>query len=195
MKLFIRNMACDSCCVVVRTELENVGIKPVHIELGEAQVKGKPSRKKVVQFGDAIRKKAGLELVDNKEGILVDKIKTMIFEYVNNKKNIKINLSDFLSKKLHYDYPYISNYFSTLSASTIEQYMISLKIERAKEMLLLEDLTLSQIAEKLNYSNVSHLSHQFKKVTGLPASHFKKLKSIRRKSIQDLSKKIDEENK
>lgn len=194
MKLFIRNMACESCVVVVRTELENVGMTPKHVELGEADVKGKPSKKKVTQFGTAIRKKAGLELVESKEGILIDKIKTTIVEYVANNKSIKSNLSEFLSRKLHYDYPYISNYFSSLSASTIEQYMISLKIEKAKEMLLLEDLTLSQIADKLNYSSVSHLSHQFKKVTGLPASHFKRLKSIRRKSIQDLSKSDSEDN-
>ena len=185
-------MACESCCVVVKTELENVGIKPVHVELGEADVKGRPPQKKITQFGTAI-KKAGLELVMSKEGILVDKIKASVIDYVNNKRSIKSKLSEYLSKKLHYDYPYISNYFSSLSASTIEQYMISLKIEKAKEMLLLEDLTLSQIADKLDYSSVSHLSNQFKKVTGLPASHFKKLRSIRRKTIQDLAE--DEKSK
>lgn len=185
MKLYIRNMACESCIFLVKTELEKVGAKTVRVELGEAEVQGKLASKKVDQFNSAI-KKAGLEVVESKEAILVDQIKVAIAEYIGNKKNIKVNLSDYLSKKLHYDYPYLSSYFSSLNASTIEQYTIGLKIEKAKEMLLIEDLTLSQIADKLHYSSVSHLSHQFKKVTGLPASHFKELKNIRRKTIQDL---------
>lgn len=178
-------MACESCIVVVKTELKNIGVDPVKVELGEAEVKKKVPKKKLDQFNSAI-KKAGLELVQSKEGILADQIRTAITEYISNKRSIKVNLSDYLSKKLHYDYPYLSSYFSSLNASTIEQYTIALKIERAKEMLLLEDLTLSQIADKLHYSSVSHLSHQFKKVTGLPASHFKRLRNIRRKTIQDL---------
>ena len=185
MKLFIKNMACESCIVVVKKELENIGAAPLKVELGEAEIKGKLSAKKIGEFNSAI-KKAGLEVVESKEAILVDQIKAVVAEYISNKKSIKTNLSDYLSKKLHYDYPYLSSYFSSLNASTIEQYTIALKIERAKEMLLLEDLTLSQIADRLHYSSVSHLSHQFKKVTGLPASHFKQLKSIRRKTIQDL---------
>jgi YesN/AraC family two-component response regulator len=185
MKLYIRNMACESCLLVVKTELENIGADPIKVELGEAEIKGKLPAKKIDEFNSAI-KKAGLEVVESKEAILVDQIKAAVAEYISNKKSIKVNLSDYLSKKLHYDYPYLSSYFSSLNASTIEQYTIALKIERAKEMLLLEDLTLSQIADRLHYSSVSHLSHQFKKVTGLPASHFKQLKSIRRKTIQDL---------
>lgn len=185
MKLYIKNMACDSCIVVVRKELEDQGIQPVSVSLGEAEVKGKPSAKKLANFNEAIQE-AGLELVQNKESILIDKIKLAIFEFVSNKKRINVNLSDYLSKKLHYDYPYLSTYFSTISASTIEQYMIALKIEKAKELLLLEDLSLSQIADNLGYSSVSHLSQQFKKVTGLPASHFKRLKMIRRNTIQRL---------
>lgn len=185
MKLYIRNMACESCIVIVKNELEKAGANPVKVSLGEAEVKGKLSAKKIGQFNAAI-KKAGLEVVESKEAILVDQIKAAVAEYIGNKRNIKVNLSDYLSKKLHYDYPYLSSYFSTLNASTIEQYTIGLKIEKAKEMLLIEDLTLSQIADKLNYSSVSHLSHQFKKVTGLPASHFKQLRNLRRKTIQDL---------
>ena len=157
-------MACESCLLVVKTELENIGADPIKVELGEAEIKGKLPAKKISEFNSAI-KKAGLEVVESKEAILVDQIKAAIAEYISNKKSIKVNLSDYLSKGLHYDYPYLSSYFSSLNASTIEQYTIALKIERAKEMLLLEDLTLSQIADRLNYSSVSHLSHQFKKVT------------------------------
>ncbi len=185
MKLYIRNMACESCKVVVKEELEKVGLHPVKVELGEAEIKGSAEPAKKSQFAAAI-KKAGLELVKNKEGILVDQIKAAVADYISNNKSIKNNLSDYLSKKLHYDYAYLSNYFSALQANTIEQYTIALKIEKVKEMLLLEGLTLSQIADKLNYSSVSHLSSQFKKVIGLPATHFKKLGVIRRMTIQDL---------
>lgn len=178
-------MACESCKVIVKEELEEVGVKPLKVELGEVEVKGRVPKEKLAKFKIAIQK-AGLELVKTREGILVDQVKVVIGEYIANKKHIKSNLSDYLGKKLNYDYPYLSSYFSSINASTIEQYSIGLKIEKAKEMLLLEDMTLSQIADKLDYSSVSHLSNQFKKVTGLPASHFKRLRNIRRKTIQDL---------
>lgn len=185
MKLYIRNMACESCKILVKDELEKLGANPVKVELGEAEIKNKLSDKEQKQFGSAI-KKAGLELVKTKEGILADQIKSLIAEYINSGERSKQNLSEYLSKKLHYDYAYLSSYFSAMQANTIEQYMIAFKIEKVKEMLVLENLTLSQIADKLNYSSVAHLSGQFKKITGLPASHFKKLNAIRRKTIQDL---------
>ncbi len=178
-------MACESCKILVKEELEKMGVHPLKVELGEADVKEKLSEKQQKQFASEI-KKAGLEVVKNKEGVLADQIKAVIAEYVDNNSNIKNNLSDYLSKKLNYEYSYISSYFSAMQANTIEQFAINLKIEKVKEMLVLEDLTLTQIADKLNYSSVAHLSSQFKKVTGLPASHFKKLRSTRRKTIQDL---------
>jgi len=185
MKLYIRNMACESCKVLVKEELEKLHLHPLKVDLGEAEVKETIPEKKQEQFASAI-KKAGLELVHTKEGVLADQIKALIAEYISSEEKIKVNLSDYLSKKLHYDYAYISSYFSAMHANTIEQYSIALKIEKVKEMLVLEDLTLTQIADKLNYSSVAHLSSQFKKVSGLPASHFKKLRSVRRKTIQDL---------
>jgi YesN/AraC family two-component response regulator len=185
MKLYIRNMACESCKVLVKEELKKAGLQPLKVELGEADVKGKVPAQKQHQFAAAI-KKAGLELVKSKEAVLIDQIKTAIAEYINDNKTIKKNLSDYLSKKLHYDYAYLSSYFSAMQANTIEQYSIALKIEKVKEMLLLENLTLSQIADRLNYSSVAHISNQFKKVTGLPASHFKKLGIVRRMTIQEL---------
>ena len=132
-------------------------------------------------------KKPSLELVKSKEGILSDKIKTLINDYITNPEHHGNNLSVYLTKKLPHDYAYLSNYFSMINAGTIEKYMIALKIEKVKEMLVLEDLTLTEIAYKLHYSSVAHLSNQFKKVTGLPASHFKKLRQIRRLAIQELS--------
>lgn len=185
MKLYIRNMACESCKILVKEELEKIGADPVKVELGEAEIIKKLSEKEQKQFGAAI-KKAGLELVKTKEGVLTDQVKALVAEYIESGERIRINLSDYLSKKLHYDYAYLSSYFSAMQANTIEQYAIALKIEKVKEMMVLEDLTLTQIADRLNYSSVAHLSSQFKKVTSLPASHFKKLRSIRRKTIQDL---------
>ncbi len=185
MKLYIKNMACESCKVVVKETLEEMGVEAQKVELGVADVKGTLSTKQQNEFGAAI-KKVGLELVKNKEGILVDNIKATILEYIIKVDSIKINLSDYLSEKLNYDYPYLSGYFSTMEAITIEQYSIALKIEKVKEMLVIDGLSLTEIAYKMNYSSVSHLSNQFKRVTGLPASHFKKLKSIRRVAIQSL---------
>lgn len=185
MKLYIRNMACESCKVLVKEELEKLGVHPIKVELGEADVKEKLSEKQQKQFASEI-KKAGLEVVKSKEGLLIDQIKAAIADYVENNSHIKNNLSDYLIKKLNYDYSYISSYFSAMQANTIEQFAINLKIEKVKEMLVLGELTLTQIADKLNYSSVAHLSTQFKKVSGLPASHFKKLRTVRRKTMQDL---------
>jgi YesN/AraC family two-component response regulator len=185
MKIYIRNMACESCKVVVREALVKVNLSPLKVDLGEAEFKGKMTAGKEKQFNETI-KKVGLQLVKSKEGILADQIKAAISDYVNNIQRIKGRLSDYLSKKLHHDYNYLSGYFSSMNAGTIEQYMIALKIEKAKEYLVLDDLTLSEIADKLNYSSVAHLSTQFKKVTGLPASYFKKLGIVRRKTMQEL---------
>jgi AraC-like DNA-binding protein len=185
MKLYIKNMACESCKIVVREELKHIGAEPVKVELGEAVIKGSLSVKKKRTFNLAI-KRAGLEIVDTKTGLLLDQIKMYISEYILNKKDIKINLSHYLSKKLDYEYSYLSGYFSNMQANTIEQYAIALKIEKIKEMLVLEDHSLTEIAKLMDYSSVSHLSHQFKQVAGLPASHFKKLKNIRRITMQSL---------
>ncbi len=185
MKLYIRNMACESCKVLVKEELEKIGIEPIKVELGEAEIKGKLSSEKYKQFENAI-KKAGLELVGSKESVLSDQIKAAILAYIENPELRRKKLSTYLSKKLNYDYSYISSYFSGIQAITIEQFMITLKIEKVKELLLLEDLTLTQIADRFSYSSVAHLSYQFKKVTGLPASHFKKLAISRRRTIQSI---------
>lgn len=185
MKLYIKNMACESCKVVVKEELEKLGAQPLKVDLGEADVKEKLSAAEQKEFNKAI-KKAGLELVKSKEGVLIDQVKAAIMDYIDNNSSIKSNLSDYLSRKLNYEYGYISSYFSAMQASTIEQFAINLRIEKVKELLVLDDLTLTQIADKLNYSSVAHLSTQFKKVTGLPASHFKKLRAIRRNTIQAL---------
>lgn len=185
MKLFIKNMACESCKIVVKEELEKLGLHPKKVELGEAEIKEKLSVEKEKKFNNAI-KKAGLEVIHNKEGILLEKIKKEIIDYVYKDEKQPGNFSRYLSKKLNYSYAYLSTFFSSMQATTIEQYMIALKIERAKELLLFNEHSLTEIAYMLNYSSVAHLSAQFKKVTGLSPSHFKKLKKARRIVIQQL---------
>lgn len=178
-------MACESCKIVVQDALEKMGLQPVKVELGTAELRKKITSKQREQFGNYI-KKAGLQLVENAEGILVDNVKNAVAEYIDNSGKIKTKLSTYLSKKLNYDYAYLSTHFSAMQNKTIEQFMINLKIEKVKELLTLYDMTLTQIADKLNYSSVAHLSSQFKKVTGIPATKFKTQKKHRRKTIQDL---------
>ena len=185
MILYIKNMACESCKVIVKEVLESMGCTTVKVELGTVELKKKISSKQKEMFGASI-KKAGLELVSNEEDIMVDRIKKAVLDYVENSSRIKTKLSDYLVKKLNYDYAYLSGHFSEIQNSTIEQFMIQLKIEKVKELLILHDMTLTQIADKLNYSSVAHLSNQFKKVTGVPATTFKNQKRPIRRTIQEL---------
>jgi len=179
-------MACNSCKVLVKESLEEMGLHPRKVELGEVEVEEKLTPEQQTEFNRAIRK-AGLELIQNKEGILLEKIKKEILEYAfHSDQKMPKNFSRYLSQKLNYSYSYLAAFFSSMEATTIEQYIISLKIERAKEFLLFHDYTLTEIAYRLNYSSVSHLSSQFKKVTGLTPSHFKNLKKTRKIVLQDL---------
>ncbi len=186
MKLYVRNMACLSCKVVIKDALEELNIFPLRIELGEIETKEDVTNEEKKKLNTII-KKAGLELLENKQGILIEKIREVIIDYVyhTDEKTIT-NFSDLLSKKLNYNYNYLANFFSEVEATTIAQYVISLKIERIKELIIFEEFTLSEIAHKLHYSSVAHLSTQFKKITGLTPSHFKTLKKKRRKAIQEL---------
>jgi YesN/AraC family two-component response regulator len=187
MKIYIRNMACESCKVVVRGALYKLKLSPVKVDLGEAEIKETIGAQKKKEL-NAIINKVGLEVVENKGGILIEKIKTSIQAYINSEKPPRLNLSDYLSKELSYDYNYLSSMFSDVESLTISHYLNSVKMERAKEMILFEDLTLSEIAKKLHYSNIAHFSAQFKKNSGLPPSSFKKLKEKRRVTMQDISK-------
>lgn len=180
-------MACDSCLVLVEEELTKLGVKVVRVELGEVEIDGLISDEKKKTFAEAI-KRGGLELVETPEEVLIDKIKGFIGDYIQDKKKINRNLSDYLAEKLSMDYNQLSSYFSTLTGTTIEQYGISRKIEKAKEMLTLEDKTLKEIAEELDYKQVSHLSNQFKKATGQTPSEFKKQAQAKRKTIQELGR-------
>lgn len=179
-------MACESCIVVVKNALEELNLIPVKVELGEIETQGNVTDNQKKKL-NAIIKKVGLELIEKKQGILIEKIRKIIIDYVyHSEQKLTANFSDLLSEKLSYNYTYLANFFSEIEATTIEQYIISLKIERIKELIILEEFSLSQIAYKLNYSSAAHLSSQFKKVTGLTPSHFKNLKEKRRVTIQNI---------
>jgi len=169
--------------MVVKSELEKLGLHYVIVDLGEAEIKENITREQLDRLGIALRK-SGLELMDDKKSMLVEKIKTVIIELVHySDDQIKINLSDYLSEKLDHNYTYLANLFSEVKGTTIEKFYLSHKIEKVKELLVYDELNLTEIAYLLHYSSVAHLSNQFKKMTGLTPSHFKHLKHKRRNTL------------
>jgi AraC-like DNA-binding protein len=179
MTFYIRNMVCLRCIMVVKEELAKLGLTQTVVRLGEVNVYEEISDTQQDLFRAGILK-YDLELIDGKKKLLLEKIKHVITEYVYETENpLLVNFSEFLSKKLNYDYTYLSNLFSEVQGISIEKYTITLKIEHVKELLVYDELNLTEIAYKLNYSSVSHLSAQFKKVTGLTPTHFKQLKEKR----------------
>jgi AraC-type DNA-binding domain-containing proteins len=172
--------------MVVKSELEKLGLHYLSVDLGEAEIIENPSVEQLSQLNIALRK-SGLELMENKKSILVEKIKSIIIELVHyNDDQIKINLSVFLSEKLNFNYTYLANLFSEVKGTTIEQFYLAHKIEKVKELLVYDELNLTEIAWKLHYSSVAHLSNQFKKMTGLTPSHFKNLKNKRRSTLGNM---------
>jgi AraC-like DNA-binding protein len=185
MKLYIKNMVCNRCKMVVKSELVKFGLHPTAVELGEAEVSEELNGDKKKEL-DKILQAFGFELMDNKKSRIIEKIKTTIVELIYSEYQLRTNFSDHISKLLGHDYSYISNLFTEVEGISIEKYFIAQKIERVKELLVYDELSLSEIAVKLYYSDVSHLSKQFKKVTGLTPSHFKKLKDKKRRPIEEL---------
>jgi AraC-like DNA-binding protein len=172
--------------MAVKAELERLGLKYTSVELGEVELEKEISSEERIKI-DAGLKKSGLELMDDRKSIIIEKIKILIIELIHySDYPLKINLSDYLTSKLKYDYTYIANLFSEVQGTTIEHFFIFHKIERVKELLVYDELNLKEIAYKLHYSSVAHLSNQFKKITGLTPSHFKQLKHKRRKSLERL---------
>lgn len=186
MKIYIKNMACESCKVVVREALQELDISTVKVDLGEIETKEDVTDEEKQKLNNKI-KKVGLELLEKKRGILIEKIRKEIIDYVyKTDEKPKIKFSVLLSKKLHHSYTYLANFFSEVEATTIEQYIIALKIERIKELIIFDEHTISEIAYMLHYSSTAHLSTQFKRSTGLTPSHFKALKEKRRTTIQNI---------
>ena len=186
MKIYVRNMACESCKAVVKNALEELDISPVKVELGEIETKKDVTDDEKRKLNTEI-KKVGLELLEKKQGVLIEKIRQVMIDYVyKSDERSHMKFSVLLSEELNMSYTYLSNFFSEVEATTIEQFVIALKIERIKELIMFEEHTLSEIAYMLHYSSVAHLSSQFKKITGLTPSHFKALKVKRRISIQNI---------
>jgi len=179
-------MVCIRCKMVVKAEMEKLDLQWTTVDLGEAVVQGEisPSQREKLRAGLL---KSGLELMDDKKSILIEKVKNIITELVHySEEPLAINLSEFLSQKMDYDYTYLANLFSEVQGITIEKFYITHKIERVKELLVYNELNLTEIAYLMHYSSVSHLSSQFKKVTGLTPSHFKQLKDKRRSMLEDI---------
>jgi AraC-like DNA-binding protein len=170
----------------VKDELKRLGLSNTSIELGMVEIHDEISDEQIKAFEQNLLE-GGLELLDDKKNILVEKIKNTIVEMIHFAEEYpQINDSDYISHKLGYDYTYLSNTFSKVKGITIQQFIIQHKIERVKELLLYDELNLTEIAWKLNYSSVAHLSNQFKKVTGLTPSYFKELKNKRIKNLENL---------
>ena len=179
-------MVCIRCQIVVKYELEKLGLHHTKVELGETEIMEELTDEQRETLGNSL-KEIGLELLDDKKNIMVEKIKNLIIELVHyNTDQIKTNLSDYLSEKLNHNYTYLSNLFSEVKGITIEKFYLTSKIERAKELLVYDELNLTEIAWKLHYSSVAHLSNQFKKMTGLTPSHFKNLKRKQRPSSENM---------
>lgn len=174
------------CKMFVKSELEKIGINCISVELGSVEIQDEVPEEQLQGFRDALVK-GGLEVLDNKKNILVEKIKSIIVEMVHYSDEFpEVNDSDFISDKLGYDYTYLSNTFSEIKGITIQQYIILHKIERVKELLLYDELSLTEIAYNLHYSSVAHLSNQFKKVTGLTPTYFKNLKEKKLRNLEDI---------
>jgi AraC-like DNA-binding protein len=186
MKLYIKNMVCDRCKLVVRNELEKLGVHPLAVDLGEVELSKDLSETEKSKVTDILQQ-LGFSLINDIKSRLIEQIKTLIIELIHQKNSeLKTNLSDFLSSKLNRDYGYLSNVFSEVEGRTIEKYFIAQKIEKVKELLVYDELSLSEIADLLNYSSVAYLSNQFKKVTGLTTSHFRKIKINKLKSLDQV---------
>lgn len=186
MFLYVKNMVCDRCIMAVRQELENLGLAYQHIQLGEIELASQPSAAQLKAFSAKLSA-IGFELLDDKKARIVEKIKTSIVSLIHRSDDdLNLKLSALLEEKLGLDYPYLSSLFSSVEGITIEKYTILQRIEKVKELLVYDELSLAGIADQLGYSSVQHLSQQFKKVTGLTASEFRKLKEKNRRPLDQI---------
>ena len=186
MKLYIKYMVSTRCKIAVREVFKNLELKLTQVELGEVEIADMISKEKM----DALKISLlnfGFELIEDKRTILIERIKNIVIEMVHHSEMVlKVNFSDYLSEKLNYDYTYMANVFSEAQGISIEQFIISHKVERIKEYIIYDELNMTEIAFKMNYSSVAHLSCQFKKVTGLTPTNFKKLKLRRLEPIENI---------
>ena len=179
-------MVSNRCKIVVKEILKEMNLHFILVDLGEVEI----MENITLEQRELLKKElleSGLELMDDKKSILIEKIKTIIIQMIHHtEEDIKINFSDYLSEKLHHNYNYLANLFSEVQGITIEHFIINHKVEKIKELMIYGELTITEIAYKMNYSSVAHLSTQFKKVTGLSPSHFKQLKDKRRNPLEEI---------
>ena len=179
-------MVSNRCKMAVKEELRKLDLHFILVDLGEIEIMETLTTEQLKLFKIGLIS-TGLELMDDKKAVLIEKIKNVIVEMVHHSDEVlKVNFSDYLSEKLHHDYTYLANLFSEVQGTTIEQFIISHKIERIKELIIYGELNITEIAWKMNYSSVAHLSNQFKKMTGLSPSHFRNLKDKRRTPIEEI---------
>ena len=185
--LHIRNMVCNRCIKVVKDEFKKLNLEIDTIELGKVSISSSLNDSKLAEIKEVLDNN-GFELIDDKKSKLIDRIKTLIIEIIHydRKVSASINSSEFISKEMGYDYSYLSNLFSSVEGITIEKYIINQKIEKVKELLVYDELSLKEISFQLGYSSVQHLSNQFKKISGFTPSHFKKLKENKRKPLDEV---------
>ena len=186
MKLYIKYMVSLRCKLMVKLELEKLGIEYTSLELGMIEIKENIQKEQLQQLKQNLAV-SGLELLEDKKSILIDRIKNVIIEMIHVSEEVpKVNYSEFISEKLGYDYTYLSNLFSEVNGITIQHFIIKHKIEKAKELILYDELKLKEIAYRLHYSSVAHLSNQFKKVTGHTPTFYKKLRKKRKSNLENL---------
>lgn len=184
--IHIKNMVCNRCILVVERLLAELGFTPVHVELGRAVVQEPLSDADMCTLRSRLEA-VGFELIDDKRTLLIEQLRNAVIELVHRRDNdLRTNLSDYLSGKFHSDYGALSKLFSEVAGITLEKYYIAQKIERVKELLVYNELSLSEIADKLNYSSVAHLSAQFKSVTGVTPTAFRRLNENRRRPLDQV---------
>jgi AraC-like DNA-binding protein len=192
LKLFVKYMISNRCKLAVKEELKKLGLHFVVVDLGEVEIMEDmtPEQYQQLQVGLI---SAGLELMDDKRAVLIEKIINVITEMTHHSEALpKVNYSDYISEKLNYDYTYLSNLFSEVKGITIQQFIIVHKIEKVKELLLYDELNLTEISYRMHYSSVAHLSNQFKKITGITPSNYKLLKDKGRKPIEEIGNPLRE---
>lgn len=179
-------MVCDRCKMVVKSELEKLGLQLLSVDLGKVEINATIDGNKKNEISKTLIA-LGFELIDDKKSRIIEKIKTILRDITQNKNaDLNQNLSAYIAENLNHDYSKLSNLFSQIEGISIEKYYINLKIEKAKELIMYDELSLSEIADLLNYSSVAHLSNQFKKVTGFTPSHFKQIKVAKRIQIDKI---------
>lgn len=186
MKVYIKNMVCNRCKMVVKSELEQLGLQPLTVELGEVELKEELTNDDKERINTRFLE-LGFELIDDKKSRLIERVKNLVVELVHHsEEQLNMNVSDYLIEHIPMEYNYLSNLFSEVEGTTIEKFYIAQRLERVKELLVYDELSLSEIAHQMGYSSVAYLSTQFKKVVGLTPSHFKSIKASKRKSLDHL---------